>query len=212
MEEEKEEEKKETKSTTDAQIIYADTMDSYKKYEDILTSLWGNKILHVASERNLVNEHCCWDFAVSGSELEGGYYRLRFQIPVPGEKVRRKNGKLANGQDRYTVSQKYTKYSFYLHHLAIIMKGEKMIGSINNVRFSISHLCQNSKCFNPSHLFQEPHSINVSRQQCFKEMCSHKPKCIKDAAKMKEAMEEKTKNLYKQFEGVISTSEKINNL
>ena len=50
-------------------------------------------------------------------------------------------------------------------------------GSFPNETDTISHLCHNKKCINPSHLVWESMQINLSRNVCLGE-CLHLPKCI----------------------------------
>lgn len=60
----------------------------------------------------------------------------------------------------------------FLHQLVITAKGhgEQLRGAGPNgpeeFRNSVSHLCHNPGCFNPNHIFVEPHIENVQRNSC----------------------------------------------
>jgi hypothetical protein len=96
-------------------------------------------------------------------------------------------------ETRTTSAKVYTKYTMYMHHLALLatskglfshrshMVGEKP----KKVAYTVSHLCNNPGCYNPEHLISEPHPVNLSRIGCCKDLCEHDPKCLQTADQMK---------------------------
>jgi hypothetical protein len=77
--------------------------------------------------------------------------------------------------------------TFYIHHLAFYATGHVMPERVNE---HLSHLCGNSKCFNPAHLIVEDPKTNNARKNCMGAVrcpcpcqkafwtCVHEPKCI----------------------------------
>jgi len=84
------------------------------------------------------------------------------------------------GSDRYRTSFS----GRYLYNYDIT--GRIMLGT---AKYEWSHLCQNSLCVRPSHLVDEDHAINMSRNKCpgniynpFTQkmyiLCKHNPRCL----------------------------------
>lgn len=77
--------------------------------------------------------------------------------------------------------------AFLLHIVSFVAK----TGS--NPDGHVSHLCDNRKCFNPSHLVDEPPAQNNGRKgcpgpifcsvhgHCIADLCQHRPRCIRPA-------------------------------
>ena len=82
---------------------------------------------------------------------------------------------------------------FYLHHLAWYATGHTMPAPR---RQHLSHLCGESRCFNPEHLHVEDPVTNNARKncqvvgqcpcpcRCIFWLCSHQPRCIPPSAKL----------------------------
>jgi hypothetical protein len=78
---------------------------------------------------------------------------------------------------------------YYIHHLVVRSKGEKIDRSME-----VSHLCHQKRCINPDHIIQETGKANRARQCCkmlkpFSFICScgeitniwscpHQPQCL----------------------------------
>ena len=99
-----------------------------------------------------------WEGACTAS----GYGRKRITWPS-GEKCIEKTHRLA-----YMMYNKILKYD--------LPKRNEF-----NIQMDISHLCNNRKCLNVSHLVYEAHNENMDRMSCFRTgHCSrnHHPYCI----------------------------------
>ncbi len=82
---------------------------------------------------------------------------------------------------------------YYIHHLALLdaNRHQDLANIYLNKGFHISHLCHNTRCFNPDHLIAEISSANIGRNTCQSQTwiscpccehkfnpCRHSPQCI----------------------------------
>jgi len=156
----------------------------YNEHKEHLDIFW-EKICQEVIRRKLSKEDC-WDFNVGSMEHnEDNYWRYRWQTET-GEKRQRVVGKNKDGSQRTSICKVYTNHAIFVTHLAYLKKQGPVYSTRRHkrrdktiaLRYDISHLCSKRTCFNASHLTQEPHNVNMSRQKCFQEICLHSPKCI----------------------------------
>lgn len=102
----------------------------------------------------------------------------------------------SDGYIRFSITKGSTKQafgyvcgerSFYLHHLAWYATGHIMPTPVSQ---HLSHLCGDSRCYNPDHLVVESPQENNQRKGCLVAvqcpcpcqnsfwLCGHTPKCI----------------------------------
>lgn len=127
-------------------------------------------------------------------DLDTGCWLLTSGISSGGQKQKPGSGRYGviklntNGQIRGKSSgvpiQRNSGKNFQWHVVAYLAKTGK------NVEFDASHICGWSVCFNPSHVEDENHETNLSRNRCLGQiwcsihdnlvldLCEHKPKCI----------------------------------
>ena len=152
---------------------------TYHKYKSKIDKIFRKVLTNV----HTTSDCKCIEPNKHGSlELNAdGYWRLRYTLP--DKWIQNKDGndkiyKLSNG----TTRRRRPKTGFYLHHLILLYNNIRIIDKKASVKFTISHTCGNSKCFNIEHLTVEPHRINLSRNQCHTQICIHSPKCLRSRA------------------------------
>lgn len=93
---------------------------------------------------------------------------------------------ITKGSTKAAFKQTCGERTFYLHHLAWYITGNPMPVPTKE---HLSHLCGDSRCFNPDHLAVESPTANNSRKNCLVTVecpcctsviwtCRHDPKCI----------------------------------
>jgi len=154
---------------------------------DVLQKQWQRIVDNYSDD----DDDACWDKVLAMMELnKDGYIRLRCEVPVLDDsgQVVKDWRQVTPERSSYTVKKR--KLALYCHHLALLCDGQELpdCGEIQGkrIKYDVSHLCSNSRCYRLNHLFIEPHAINLSRIGCHSEGCVHKPYCLVSRAKVNE--------------------------
>ena len=154
----------------------------YTEHKVHLDSLWDR--VECKAKQLQLPANKCWTFTLPGMELnDDGYLRYRWEVAT--DKKRERVVAMKNGMPRKANCTVRKKHAVYMHHLSCVRtitcytkrihlrRGNKIF-----VRYTITHLCGNRKCFRPDHVHCEPHRLNLSRIKCWNEICWHTPKCL----------------------------------
>jgi len=190
------------------------SLNSWKDYRQELQDKWNEIVkLKTTSSEGIANsgDNSCW-FPPEDSKRKfslelnkHGYYRLRFQMQKEEPKIIRSARKKRKSKEYYRNEDgstklfsrsRYPRGTIYLTHLAYLQSHDEIErykkleypdGQFRKVWFTISHVCNNRKCFNPNHIVLEPQQINLSRIKCCYENCQHHhPKCLQTLTRVQD--------------------------
>ena len=141
----------------------------------------------------------CWTFTLPGMELnDDGYLRYRWEVAtdkrrervVLSEEWHSSEGKL------YCAEEVCCLYA----SLELCSNGELLVtqkrihlrrGKQIPIRYTISHLCGNRKCFRPGHVITVSHTVfnNYPASNAGNEICWHTPKCLQTFLTMSQKLQ-----------------------